>query len=408
MSLVGGLIEDVKGDKVNKVNLVVQREEEMMAQMVTNSTGTYTFELPKGPAYEIIPEKDTNPLNGVSTFDLVLISKQILGIQPFEHAHQWVAADINQSATITTYDLVLLRRLILNIDTRFTHNTSWRFVPMDYEFSMEQSVIDVFPESIKIENLADAKTDMDFRAIKIGDINGSVISNDFIQAEDRSFKNKFTISIADQWLKKGTTFNGSFLTSQLHLLDGFQLGLSYDGLIVNNFKPEIVTAENINLDLPSSNIIPISWAKLDNDNQKIPTKEQQLFTLNFTVLEDGFLSEKLALTDRLIPREAFTETGEFLQIELAFKSNQADLQLFQNRPNPFKQKTIIGLDMPEAEYAEFVIRSETGVVVKSMKKDFKKGYNEIELLIDDLTPGIYFYQINSKYGVEIKKMIMLY
>jgi len=39
----------------------------------TNAAGNFGFELGIGGDYTITPEKDMNPLNGVSTFDLVLL-----------------------------------------------------------------------------------------------------------------------------------------------------------------------------------------------------------------------------------------------------------------------------------------------------------------------------------------------
>jgi len=48
-------------------------------------------------AYSIEPQKNDNPLNGVSTFDLVLISKHILGITKFDNPYQYIAADANKS-----------------------------------------------------------------------------------------------------------------------------------------------------------------------------------------------------------------------------------------------------------------------------------------------------------------------
>jgi hypothetical protein len=61
------------------------------------------------------PELDDNPLNGVSTYDLVLIKNHIDGDLPFTSPYQYVAADINRSGTITTFDILELRNLILGI-----------------------------------------------------------------------------------------------------------------------------------------------------------------------------------------------------------------------------------------------------------------------------------------------------
>ena len=105
-----------------------------MASMSTEDNGAYTFTLPTGGDYTITPEKNVNPLNGVSTFDLVLISKHILGIQTLDTPYKQIAADVNKSGSITAFDMVQLRQLILNITTEFPSNESWRFVDAAHAF----------------------------------------------------------------------------------------------------------------------------------------------------------------------------------------------------------------------------------------------------------------------------------
>jgi hypothetical protein len=78
--------------------------------------------------YTVTPTKDNDPLNGVSTFDLVLINKHILGLEPLNTPYKMIAADANNSRSITTFDIVELRKLILGIYTELPNNTSWRFV----------------------------------------------------------------------------------------------------------------------------------------------------------------------------------------------------------------------------------------------------------------------------------------
>ena len=78
--------------------------------------------------------KDDNPLNGVSTYDLVLISKHILGLAPLNSPYKMIAADANKNNSITTTDIVEFRKLILGIYNELPNNTSWRFVDAEYAF----------------------------------------------------------------------------------------------------------------------------------------------------------------------------------------------------------------------------------------------------------------------------------
>ena len=58
--------------------------------------GEYAFNSnPMYFEYEVEAEKNDNYLNGVSTLDLVLIQKHILGLQLLNSPYKVIAADIN-------------------------------------------------------------------------------------------------------------------------------------------------------------------------------------------------------------------------------------------------------------------------------------------------------------------------
>lgn len=124
---------------------------------------------------EVHLAKNVNPLNGVTTFDMIKIRQHILGIESLDSPYKMIAADINNSQTITTADIVALRRLILGLTNDFTNNTSWRFIDADYSFPNPSNPwLEALPESIEY-NSGNSSSDLnlDFIAIKIGDVNNS-------------------------------------------------------------------------------------------------------------------------------------------------------------------------------------------------------------------------------------------
>ena len=141
---------------------------------LSTATGAYAFNnLSKGNDYTITPFLDENHLKGVTTFDLVLIQKHILGLQMLSSPYKLIAADANNSRSITTLDLIQVRKLILNLDPVFPKNTSWRFVDAAYRFPNPANPwATSFPESISMNNLP-GNASINFIAIKIGDVNGS-------------------------------------------------------------------------------------------------------------------------------------------------------------------------------------------------------------------------------------------
>ena len=121
-----------------------------------------------------MPEKNTNHLNGVTTYDAVLMTRHILNIELLDSPYKIIAADINRSQTVTTFDIVEMRKLILSIYTNYPNNSSWRFVKADYVFPNPLNPwSQVFPEVVNLNNLDDHFLEGDFIGIKIGDMNGS-------------------------------------------------------------------------------------------------------------------------------------------------------------------------------------------------------------------------------------------
>ncbi|MEO1264004.1 MAG: hypothetical protein AAFZ15_34685, partial [Bacteroidota bacterium] len=99
-----------------------------------NNEGNYFIQLPEGGNYTVTPSKNDNHINGVTTFDAVILTRHILNVELLDSPYKIIAADINNSKTVTTFDVVEQRRLILNIYSNFPNNSSWRFVPEDFEF----------------------------------------------------------------------------------------------------------------------------------------------------------------------------------------------------------------------------------------------------------------------------------
>ncbi len=131
--------------------------------------------------YSVVPEKDDNPLNGASPYDLWLISMHISGIQPFTEPWQWIAADVDNNSVIDSADIIELRKLILGIYTDFPDNSSWRFYPSNYVFPPGNPLSQPIPNSLLISEIL-ADPTLKFFGVKIGDLNCTAIANSFSQS----------------------------------------------------------------------------------------------------------------------------------------------------------------------------------------------------------------------------------
>lgn len=132
-----------------------------------------------GYTFDIIPYQNLDPLNGVTTYDLSLISRHILGTAPLDSPYKIIAADINQDGKVTTFDVLLLRKLILGITTELPNGKSWRFLPENFQFPNPNNPFAAgFPEKITVPNTFEYSSgNYRFIGIKIGDLNFSANPN---------------------------------------------------------------------------------------------------------------------------------------------------------------------------------------------------------------------------------------
>ena len=131
--------------------------------------GSINFAIPPSEV-TITPSNDANPLNGVSTFDMVKIQEFIDGITPFSSPYQWIAADANRDNVVDTLDVLECKKLILGVYTQLPNNTSWRFVDKNHVFPSPYPLSVPFPESITVNSINLPAIDPEFVGVKICDV----------------------------------------------------------------------------------------------------------------------------------------------------------------------------------------------------------------------------------------------
>lgn len=414
MAIVSGTIMDWKAQTVEEVQVTVTNSNSMM----TKADGYYDFELAMNKEYIIAPTKEDAPLNGVSTFDLVLMAKHILSIQKFENPYQLIAADVNDSGTITAFDMVQIRQLILNITTEFSNSPSWKFVDAGYEFTTDNPMSEAYPQVAVIDNLQQ-DMEMDFVAIKMGDVNGNAKPSSLVTTTNRTTDKAFEITTEDKALKAGEVYKIAFNTDQLTTIQGYQFTLGYDDLKVEQLKSGVVGVENFGLQKMDKGMITTSWnqssvgsrqlAVGSNSQQDANPQPATLFTIEFTAQKDGKLSEQLNILRRPTVMEAYDENDDLMEVQLIFTTplSNDEFDLFQNQPNPFQDKTEIGFYLPDDSAIELVLRDEMGRVLKVIKDKKIGGYHTIELSKASLPSGFIYYQLSTKFGAKAKKMLKI-
>ena len=169
---ISGRLADPAGNGLGDANVVLSGASGGSWSEVTDANGNYEFDVPLGDTYTIDPYSNVYPLNGVTTFDAVLITQYIDGILDFSSPYLIIASDADCSNSVNLADTIEIRKLILGIYTNFPCAGSYRFVSADYVFPDPFTPFP-FPETIVVNNLSGDVSDQDFIGIKIADINGS-------------------------------------------------------------------------------------------------------------------------------------------------------------------------------------------------------------------------------------------
>ncbi len=379
--------------------------------MVTNANGTFTFSLTQGGDYSITPYLNANPLNGVSTFDLVLMAKHILGVQTLNSPYKMIAADVNRSGTVSTLDMIQLRKLILNIETSFPNNTSWRFIPVTYNFPLPTNPWFVaFPELSNVNNLVGTVT-ADFVAVKIGDVNGSAQAN-ALAGDDRTVNGQFNMLAENQSLKAGNTYTVAFTALDMAAITGFQGTLKLQGASLVDVEYGVATAENFGLRFAQEGFITMSWNR-SNYNEAI-AKEEVLFSLVIQATTDAQLSDILTVNSRYTTAEAYSN-GNIMNVGIDFTNGAVAIQgfqLYQNMPNPFQAETQIGFNLPKEAKVQLTISDLTGRVLYTNAGSitvFGAGYQTITVtkqMINGAT-GVLNYTIEAGDYRATKQMVVV-
>lgn len=199
-----GSITTVSG--VGVADVLMQINTPGVPAVYTESDGQFSISnLQVGTFYEIAPDKNEQLLNGVTTWDLVLLQRHILGVQLIPTPYQIIAGDADGNEALTTLDIVAFQKVIMYLEDELPNGTpSWKFIPADYAFlNPLQPLTENYPASKIVAFEASDVEGIDFMAIKMGDINGNATANALPPTEGRS---SFSMNMIIQPRPDGSAF----------------------------------------------------------------------------------------------------------------------------------------------------------------------------------------------------------
>lgn len=114
------------------------------------------------------------PLAGVTTLDLVLLQKHILGHITFTKTSQKIAADIDRDGVITDADLLILRDILLGNTSDWEISENYLFID-ETNFNNFVDLQQLYAISNGI-NSCQSNNSLDRIGVKTGDVNGTLVS----------------------------------------------------------------------------------------------------------------------------------------------------------------------------------------------------------------------------------------
>jgi len=407
---ISGTIHTEDDLMVEAVEMMLNMNAANGVNQMTGEDGAYEFNAELEQNYEIVPSRNGDILNGITTMDLILMGQHLLEFQTLDSPYKMIAADINRSGSITALDMIELRRLILLITDDYTNNTSWRFVDADYIFpNPENPFASTFPEERNINNLAQGEI-ADFIAVKIGDLNGSAQPINLAATGDTRDRDLLSFNVADQALLAGETYTVDFKARDFKDILGYQFTLEFDPnqlSFVNALEGQLpdFNMDNFGVRI-NQGTITSSW----NTNQaKSLPDDAILFSIALKAKQDIKLSKAISLTSSLTKAEAYSNELAVMNVGLLFDSafsNAPKFKLYQNTPNPFMAETTIGFTLPEAGPATLTIYDVTGQVLTQITDSYTQGYHQVVINGPALpTVGLLYYQLKTKMRMETRKMI---
>jgi hypothetical protein len=373
----------------------------------SGSNGYFVFpSMPLGGTYEVRPNRNDDTRNGVTTLDLVKIQKHLLGLQSFSTPFEFIAADVNNSKTVTAIDIVQLRQLILGYFDVFPNNTSWRFVDNAHIFPDPANPwISEWAETYRIHDFSNTMSDVNFDAVKIGDLNLSanhqagsgiilprtdekceVAYNVTLQPEGDVYK--IDIKLKDASAYTAVQFSFGWNDQQYRLLD---------------WNPgKLFNIDDIRMPEKAGDAASVAVYSIDGWEQS----EVDIVTLWVKALNADPMPFQLYL--KPLPTQPVgyrlkDESGYAVQ----FTSESAPVP-FYNRPNPFKDVTTIYSNSEVNEPGTLKVYDANGRLVLARSIQLVKGENEFYINRSEVPfAGIYVYEIQALSQNRTNRMIIV-
>jgi photosystem II stability/assembly factor-like uncharacterized protein len=372
-------------------------------------------------AFEIIPKKTNNIRSGVTTLDIAVIARTILGIDTaiLNNPYKMLAADVNGNGEVDGVDMLIIRRFILTIDPQFRFVPHWVFIPKTYSMPTVQPRLSEIPQSYFVNVYAPGNPNpLQFWTLKMGDVNNSYdTSLDRLRADPpapvETRSEGVTLTTEDIYLEEGKVYEVTIKTSKSTTCMGLQGSFCLKNGVYTEGSPFLDLASNSlknfsenNFNASKNGQIAFSWNDVKNQQFEANTS---LFSLKFKAHKSGQLSDVLQLNSDLTSALIFDERGNEKNLTLKFEKINPNVTV-EVQPNPFSDVLNLKIGLNTEGSLSYSIFDESGKLVYKNQENLKKGGHILSLnaaSIGITQSGVYFLKIETNEGVKTIKLVKI-
>ncbi|MEZ4983320.1 MAG: T9SS type A sorting domain-containing protein [Saprospiraceae bacterium] len=218
------------------------------------------------------------------------------------------------------------------------------------------------------------------------------------------------LKLEDYDFQKGELVNVVVKSTGFKEVLGYQYTLRYSNqLELLDIKgSKYVAEESFGTTNVAEGILTTSWY---TSQPSTIGSDEELFTLTFTAYSNGRLSEHLWIDGSVTSEESYKSGKETAGVQMNFKGStlqSQQIELFQNEPNPFADRTTIRFYFPESQEATFSIVDVSGKIIRQTTRRFDAGMNQVVLTRDEIgQSGVLYYRLQTADFNGLKKMILV-
>ncbi|MBK9108975.1 MAG: HYR domain-containing protein [Saprospiraceae bacterium] len=406
---VNGIIKSTAGLPMSGVQVYLDG---LGQERMTDDLGNYHFNrIITNKPYRLQATHNKDWTYGLSTQDIVLLQRHILGVEEFNNPYQWIAADVDKNGRLTTADITWIRKLILGKIDNVPVNESWRFIDEAYKFvNVLNPLADQIDKGILLDGFWQDSL-INLRAIKVGDISNEV-SNFDEGMEDRL--RKVGLNMMNKKYSKGDLIQLELQTDKSLNASGIQFHLQIDPKYLELYQLQLFIdgKENRNLTEDEYNFEDgkLKVSLISNEDVFHWNSGEPVIRFVLRASRSGIISDAIRPGNEL-RNEIFQDGDVPTPILFSFIEGVDEIPRISEwfaDPNPFNELCRMRFHSSSRGQANFYVFELSGKILIQKIIQVHKGMNEILIESNELPgEGSFIYYFKSGDAVEQGNLIKM-